>query len=179
MASQYFVTIKLDPHYQQFLRSHFACDSAIFEFPAKHYFNGILEELLGLRREGHVEGAEDERTFKILLPNFARKNPAFFRYLSETRESVLKGEIKKYYDRAVTKKLHELLSHKEVSLTNKAQRMDRIKCTMLLIDEYGFNDGDKDSFDRLYKLYTRYTSNERVEEFRLKKHLEKLSVKKC
>jgi hypothetical protein len=48
MASQYFIAIKLDPHFQRFLRSHFSCESEIFEFPARHRVITLREHFVNM-----------------------------------------------------------------------------------------------------------------------------------
>jgi len=47
--------------------------------------------------------------------------------------------------------------------------MDRQQCTVVLIDEFGFDSESKDSFDRLYKLFTRYKKKEINRRFVVKK----------
>jgi len=171
MASQYYVTIKLDPHYQRFLRSQFLCDSEIFEFPARHYFNTVLEHFVVTRRNGYEEPRTDEFTFKIMLPNFERKNPAFFHYLTEVKEGVFRAKIKEYYDWIIQDRISKLMSQKEKMADGRVIGLDRQQCTLVLIDEFGFNMDDKDSFDRIYKLYSRFRQKERNRRFVVKKKL--------
>jgi len=171
MPSNYHVTIKLDPHYQQFLRSYFACESEIFEFPARHYFNTVLEHFVVTKRNNHVETETNECSFKILLPNFERKNPAFFHYLTEVKEGVFRAKIKEYYDWIIQDRISKLMSQKEKMSDGRVIGLDRQQCTLVLIDEFGFNMEDKDSFDRLYKLYSRFRQKERNRRFVVKKKL--------
>jgi hypothetical protein len=51
--------------------------------------------------------------------------------------------------------------------------LDRQQCTLVLIDEFGFDANDRDSFDRLYKLFTRYKKKEVNRRFTVKKKGEK------
>jgi hypothetical protein len=174
MASQYFVTIKLDPHYQQFLRSHFMCDVEIFEFPARNMFNKLIEWAVVPKRKAQIEHGEGVCSFKIALPCFKTKNPAFFRYFTEIGESVFVNEIKDYYNYVIQKKIKELLTITEKQEDGTTRKLDRQACTWLLIQEYGFNKGDKDAFERLYKFYTRYDQNVRFQKFWNKKKTEEL-----
>lgn len=150
------------------------CEAEIFEFPGRHYFNTMIEHFVVRKREGHVEPETDECSFKILLPNFAHKNPAFFRYLSEVKEAVLKAEIKEYYDWVVKDRIKDLMKIQERRADGSVKCLDRQQCTLVLIDEYGFNKGDADSFDRIYKLYSRYKQTIRQQNFRGKKKTEKI-----
>ena len=98
MASQNYLVIRLEPHYQQFLRCHFQCEAEIFEFPHRHRFNSVLEDLVARRPYGYVEPAVDDWTFRIALPTFNRKNSTHFRYLTKEMETIFKAKIKGYYD---------------------------------------------------------------------------------
>jgi hypothetical protein len=177
MPSQFYVTIKLEPHYQQFLRSYFDCDSEIFEFPLRNYFNGLLEEWLTTKRLGQVYTEENDWTFKILLPYFSHKNPTFFRYFAEPHEVLFKREIKRFYDRAILGKMHELLLHRDTTIAGNIQRLDRIAVTNAVIAFFGFDKMEQDSFERLYKLYYRYHNNERSDLHRQRKLLESEMLK--
>ncbi|MEI6143165.1 MAG: hypothetical protein WCP85_28065 [Mariniphaga sp.] len=94
MPSQYYITINLDPHYQRFLRSQFLCESEVFEFPARHRFNTMLEHFVITKPHGYVVPEEEPSQFKIALPNFENKNPAHFRYLSSVKEAIFKSKSK-------------------------------------------------------------------------------------
>lgn len=166
MASKHFVTIKLDPHYQRFLRTQFGCEEEIFEFPARHKFNSMLEHFVVTRPPGFIEPEKDEYMFKIALPNFEYKNEAHFRYLSKVKEIVFKSKIKQYYDWIIEEKIMDLMKNLGSTPDNDSISLNRNECTLVLIDEFGFDSGDKDSFDRLYKLFTRYKKKERIRRFR-------------
>jgi len=161
MASQNYLVIRLEPHYQQFLRCHFQCEAEIFEFPHRHRFNSVLEDLVARRPYGYVEPAVDDWTFRIALPTFNRKNSTHFRYLTKEMETIFKAKIKGYYDDIIMDELRDLLRRPEKEEGGKLIYFDRQECTQILIDMYNFNDHDKDAFDRLYKLYSRYKKNER------------------
>lgn len=169
MASEYYLTIRLDPHYQQFLRKHFNCTSDLFEFPVRHFYNRILENLVITKQQGVIIPETDDWAFKILLPNFQHKNPAFFRYFSEVQELVFKNEIKWFYDITIQKRIIELMSIKEDIGGGRTMRLDRQQCTLIVIDDYGFDAKDRSSFDRIYKNFTRFQQNQRAENFQINK----------
>ena len=169
MASNYYLTMRLEPHYQRFLRSQFMCESEIFEFPPRHYFNTVLEHFVVTKRNSYKEHPNDEYAFKIMLPNFERKNPAFFHYLTEVKEGIFKAKIKDFYDWIIQDRISKLMSQKEKLEDGRVLTLDRQQCTLVLIDEFGFDAEEKDSFDRLYKLYTRFKQRERNRRFVVKK----------
>ncbi len=171
MASLYYVTIKLDPHYQRFLRSHFTCEKEVFEFPARHRFNAILEHFVVTRPCGYVEPEPGPCLFKIALPNFEYKNEAHFRYLTHVKETILKAKIKEYYDWIIQERISKLMKQPEKREDSVLITLDRQQCTLILIEEYGFDSCDSDSVDRLYKLFTRYKKKEINRRFSVKKGL--------
>lgn len=169
MVSKYYVTIKLDPHYQRFLRTQFSCEEEIFEFPARHFFNSMLEHFVVTRPCGYVEPEKDCNLFKIALPNFEYKNPVHFRFMTHVKETVFKSKIKEYYDWIIQDKIEQLIKHPSSATDGVPITLNRNQCTLVLIDEYGFDTGDNDSFDRLYKLFTRYKKKERNRRFCIRK----------
>ncbi|HZK95895.1 MAG TPA: hypothetical protein VFC67_16970 [Prolixibacteraceae bacterium] len=175
MASQYYIVIKLDPHYQRFLRSHFTCESEIFEFPARHRFNTMLEHFVSTKPHGYIDPEGDGGLFKIALPNFEYKNPAHFRYLSKVKEMVFKAKIKEYYDWIIQERIGKLMKRAEKREDGNMITLDRQQCTIVLIDEFGFDSDDRDSFDRLYKLFTRYKKKEINRRFVVKKKNENIN----
>ena len=173
MASQYYVSITLDPHYQRFLRSQFLCESEVFEFPSRHRFNTMLEHFVITKPHGYVAPEEETSLFKIALPNFEYKNPAHFRYLSSVKEAVFKSKIKEFYDWIIQERISKLMKRPEKREDGNMITLDRQQCTLVLIDEFGFDANDRDSFDRLYKLFTRYKKKEVNRRFTVKKKVEK------
>ncbi|HZK94473.1 MAG TPA: hypothetical protein VFC67_09715 [Prolixibacteraceae bacterium] len=169
MASEHYLTIRLDPHYQQFLRKHFNCPEEIFEFPARSYFNNMIEALAVTKKLAFHIPETDPWAFKIYLPNFSYKNAAFFRYLTEVQMGVFKGEIKYYYDRIIQRRITDLMETKEDTTLGGLMKLGRKQCTLLLIDEYGFDEKDRNSFDRIYKSYIRWDNNQRAHIYQLEK----------
>ena len=165
MASQYYLKIRLDPHYQRFLRTHFDCETEVFEFPSRHRFNTILEFLVITRPRDYQEPENDNWLFRIALPNFERKNAAHFRYLSKEKEAIFKAKIKAYYDDIILDEIRNLLRRPDKTEDGNKLFFDRQECTQILIEEFKFNKDDYDAFDRLYKLYTRYKRTERNRRF--------------
>lgn len=168
MVSKYYVAIHLDPHYQRFLRSQFSCESEVFEFPSRHFFNSMLEHFVVTRPKDYVEPVQDEYLFKIALPNFEVKNEAHFRYLTSVKEMVLRSKIKEYYDWIIQDKIEAMMRNPGSSPDRTGVCLKRNEVTQILIDEYGFNTADTDSFDRLYKLFTRYKQREKNRRFQTK-----------
>lgn len=170
MPSPYWVMIRLEPHYQRFLRSQFRCEAEVFEFPPRHVFNTMLEHMVVTRIDGQVPdpGDKKEELFKIAIPEMNWKNPAHFRYLSKTKEIILRKKIKDYYDFVIGERIATLM--KIEKMENGHVKYDRQECTQQIIDEYKFDmDGDTDSFDRLYKLFTRYKQKEKNRRYYFKK----------
>lgn len=160
MVSKYYVCIKLDVHYQRFLRHQFNCDKEIFEFPARHKFNTMLEHFLTSIPEGYEEPECEEDLFKIAIPAMEFKNAATYRYLSLTKEVIYRQKLKEYYNWIIEDRIRQLRRTPDRPEDGSMVRLDRQQCTLILIDEYGFDNDNKDSFDRLYKLITRYNRKE-------------------
>lgn len=160
MASKYFVIIKLDLHYQRFLRSQFKCESEIFEFPLRHQFNTMLEHFVIKKPGNYIEPNDDKEYFKIALPYFEWKNSAFFRYLSKSMEDLFRSKIKDFYDWIIQARISELMRKPFVGDDGVVITLNRKQCTLVLIEEYGFDAENGDSYERLYKLFTRYKKNE-------------------
>lgn len=160
MVSKYYVCIKLDIHYQRFLRHHFQCDKEIFEFPIRHKFNTILEHFVTSIPNNYIEPEADHNHFRIALPCFEYKNVALFHYLSYVKETIFKQKIREYYNWVIEEQIKSLMKNTEKSEDGGIIRLNRQECTLLLIDEYNFDKDDSDSFDRLYKFITRYKKNE-------------------
>lgn len=163
MVSSYYVTIRLDRHYQQFLRHQFRCDNAIFEFPAKHKFNVMLEHYVMEAPADYEDPDWGEETFKIALPNFEFKNVSKFRYLSKFREDLFKQKIKGYHDWLIEEFIRKAMKD------NKRDDMfpkDRQGCTIYLIQEFGLSDENKDSYDRIYRAITRVNQREYTRRYR-------------
>ena len=166
MASKHHFTIRLDPHYQQFLRAHFKCEEEVFEFPPRHFFNTQIEHFVSTRASNWVDRQEDDWTFKIAVPNMAYKNPSHFKYMTAVKEGIFKAKIKEFYDWIILDHIKELMRGQKVSGC-PAEKLDRQQCTLVVIEEFGFNTDTGDAFDRLYKLFTRHKrteSNRRVYE---------------
>lgn len=160
MVSKYYIAIKLDVHYQLFFRHQFQCTKEIFEFPARHKFNTMLEHFLISMPEGYEERDYGEDTFKIAIPQMEYKNANTYRYLSQVKEVVYRQKLKEYYNWIIEERIKQLMKCPEKLEDGSMIKLDRQQCTLILIDEYGFNEDNKDSFDRLYKFITRYKRNE-------------------
>ena len=169
MSSEYHLTIRLDPHYQQFLRKHFNCMGEVFEFPARSYFNNMIEALAVTKNMAFIIPENDPWAFKIYIPNFNYKNASFFRYLTEVQMGVFKSEIKYYYDRVIQRRISDLMETREDTVAGGMMKLGRKQCTILLIDEYGFDENDRSSFDRIYKSYIRWDNNQRAHLYQLDK----------
>jgi hypothetical protein len=159
MASNYYVCIKLNVHYQQFLRQHFQCEKEVFEFPNKHKFNTLLEHLVSHVPEGWVEPESSRELFKIALPELNYKHPYLYHYLSYVKETILKQKIRQYYDFIIEEKIKQLMKADKTE-DGGVLRLNRQECTEFLIEEYEFDQSATDAFDRLYKFITRYRKNE-------------------
>jgi hypothetical protein len=168
--------IRLEPHYQLFLRSQFRCEAEVFEFPPRHRFNTILEHLVVTRVDGQIrdnrskESEEDDKyLFKIALPDMRWKNPTHFRYFSKNMEEIFCQKIKEYYDFVIIERISYLMRNPQKDQYGNTEIFDRQQCTTILIKEFKFDAEEGDSFDRLYKLFTRYKRRERDRRYYLKK----------
>jgi hypothetical protein len=160
MVSRYYACIKLDVHYQRFLRHQFGCENEVFEFPNRHKFNTMLEHFVTALPEGYEEPDYGAETFKIAIPFMEYKNVASYRHLSCVKETIFKQKIREFYNWVIEDRIKSLMKNTEKTEDGGMIRLDRQECTLLLIDEYDFDRGNCDSFDRLYKFITRYKKNE-------------------
>lgn len=160
MVSKYYITIKLDLHYQLFLRHQFQCKKDIFEFPPRHKFNVMLEHFLSSMPEGTTAPDYGESGFKIAIPNMEYKNASTYCYLSQVKEVVYRQKLKEYYNWIIEERIRQLMRCTDKTEDGSMIKLDRQQCTMVLIDEYGFDNDKQDAFDRLYKLITRYNRKE-------------------
>lgn len=157
--------MSMDVHYQRFLRRQFKSYGDLFEFPQRHQFNVMLDLFVAVAPEGYEEPDYGENTFRILLPateyGDMKRN-----WLSETRERIFKQKVRDYYEWIVTEQIGRLMKG---SRGNDPVSLNRKECTLALIDEYGFDDGDSDSYDRLYKLVSRYNKREMERRYRVER----------
>jgi hypothetical protein len=153
------IVINLDKHYQRFLRKQFNCYNDIFEFPNKHKFNTILEFFVSNAPDDFTDPDWGENSFKILLPSLEYENDNL-RYLSVVKEKAFKSKIREYYEWIIIDRVKKMMALYRKDKDGIAFKFDREQATIELIDEYGFDQGDCDSFDRLYKLVTRYNRKE-------------------
>jgi hypothetical protein len=160
MVSKYYVTIKLDVHYQLFLRHQFQCDKDIFEFPPRHKFNTMLEHFLGANATDVSDTDYGDDSFRIAIPQMEYKNAANYRYLSQIKEVIYRQKLKEYYNWIIEDRIRQLMKCPDKMEDGSMIKLDRQQCTLILIDEYGFDNASQDAFDRLYKLITRYNRKE-------------------
>ena len=163
MPSQYFITIRLDPHYQRFLRSRYKCKLEIFEFTARNYFNILLRESVITKPPDFIEKEVNDYSFKIALPNFRKKNVKYYKYLTKNEEAKLVREIKQEYQDDIIRRFSELHKCPLMGKNGSIIILNLKQTTLRIIDEFGFDLEYKDSFDRIYKLLLRFLKRERIQ----------------
>jgi hypothetical protein len=125
----------------------------------------MLEHFVVTRPADYRDPEPGPYVFKIALPTLEYKNVVHFHYLTRVRETIFKSKIKEYYDWIIADKIEKLLKTPVSSADGATITLNRQECTLVLIEEYGFDSGDQDSFERLYKLFSRYKQKEAYRRF--------------
>jgi hypothetical protein len=155
MPSEFYTTTRLDPFFQQFLKSHFNSPGHPFAFPRGADLAKRLVLLLRTRPEDCPEPGEDSWAFHILLPNTPHKDPFYYNYLSGTGQKAFASQVKSYFD---------MVFHERMGKLRQAG-FEKKTCVEIFLDEHEL---PIDGFDRLIKDANRWNNRVRQQRFRQK-----------
>ncbi len=151
MASGVFTSFKLDPFFQQFLRSYFdQTGDIVFSFPKGDDLLRKLEVLLrqvpdNYKRRSHAS------TFHVELPYMRYKDPRTHNYLSETSGKIFARNIREFFEAVFHEKVNE---YRNAGFEYK-------DCVLIFMEEFQL---PVDSTDRLIKDFQRYRNRIRYRE---------------
>lgn len=144
MASNVYVTFRLDPFYQTFLRAYFDQYELLFEFPKRNEFNILLEFLVMKQPATQKKMEYGDESFNVRLQNMEYKNVVVYNYISKAGH---KAFIERVED------LFKLIFHKHVDQAIHRAGLKKKAAIHLFMDKYEM--GEYNS-DRLTKNYQRY-----------------------
>lgn len=161
MSSGRYVTIKLDPYYQVFLRAHFNQYEQVFSFPKSHDLLIRLEYYLSPVPKDFIPQPDtNAENFRIAIPYMEHKNPDYYNYLSEKAQSLFVSRIRKYYN---------IIIHEEISeARRKGFRKNEI--VLKIMEDFTLTNFSE---DRMKRDYTRYLTAERFRRFANKSNYKK------
>ncbi len=153
MASGIITTVKLEPFFQQFLRSHFEQENElVFCFPKDHDLLKNLNLLLTNqpdREPAHEYGAE---TFEIELYYLRHKDVRQKNWVSETGAKYYAKTVRDYY---------AMLFHDFYA--SRYRRFGHKETVYLWMEENGF---DESAYDRIERDARRYRNRENQKNYR-------------
>lgn len=157
MPSPTVIKVQCDPYLIRFLEKLYG--PAPITFPKNSTFNSILEHFLDKPPLDFHEPDYGARTLQIRLPYLEHRNVVSNCYLSELRQRILVGELKRYFKITFRTEISKLI-------VMGLQRQDSIE---VFIEKYGLT---LDSWDMLEKDYQRYLKLRSYhKQFRPKKNL--------
>jgi hypothetical protein len=142
MASGIITTVKLEPFYQQFLKSHFECNELVFSFPKEHDLQSALNLLLTKNPQKNTYLDYGSFTFRIELVYLKTKNIRYNNFISERASSLFASKVRNFYGMI----FHEFYS----SLYRSFKHKDIV---YLWIEKHGFSES---SYDRIEREARRY-----------------------
>ena len=144
MASNVFVTFKVDPFYQVFLRSYFKQNEILFEFPRGTDFNILLGFLL-MKQPGTPKKYDyGDESLQVLLQYMKHKNVLVYNYISISGNRIFNEKIED---------LFKLIFHKHVDQAIHRVGLRKKDAIHSFMEKYNMGDF---STDRLTKSYQRY-----------------------
>lgn len=97
MASGIITTVKLEPFYQQFLKSQFECNELVFTFPKGHDLQTALTLLLNKNPYGNAYPDYGTQSFRIELYYSRTKDIRIFNYISERAGNMFASKVHEFY----------------------------------------------------------------------------------
>ena len=158
-----YVTIRLDPFLQQFLRGYFECDEVVFSFPrqsGKCWLPIAFKTALWYPPRNYKPLSFGEETFRIEIPEMKDKDPEYHNYISERANAEFSQAVRLFYNSVSYSFFDEA----------KCARYGPKAIISMLIDRYSI---DAIYEDRIARDYSRYNWNIRAR--RLRKKLRKSS----
>jgi hypothetical protein len=152
MPSGVFTSFKLDPFFQQFLRSYFdQSEELVFHFPKGEDLLRKLEVLLRPVPENYKPRKHDW-LFHVELPYMKYKDPRTHNYLSETSGKIFARNIRDFF---------ETVFHEKVSEYRNAG-FEYKDCVYIFMEEFHL---PVSATDRLIKDFQRYRNRIRYREY--------------
>lgn len=164
MASEYFVTIKLEPFYQHFLRQHFSQHDTLFAFPPKHDLLKRLQAFLTKTPDNYKPLSQNETTFSISLPFMEHKNVAVYNCITAEKNNLFASRVREYF---------HLVFHDYISRYRK-EGFYRNEIISIFMDDFKI---EPKHSDRIEKEFNRYLQKERFRRFAKIKKQKSLSGK--
>ncbi len=173
MASNVYVTFKLDPFYQTFVRAYYDQFDLLFEFPKKDEFN-ILLDFLVMKQPGTPKSIDyGEHSFHVRLPNMEYKNVLVYNYISSTGSKLFVDRIED---------LFKLIFHKHVDQAIHKIGLKKKDAIHTFMDKFNMGEYDPERLNKNYQryearlihYYDRFKSAQRQTKFR-KKNKNKIS----
>lgn len=156
MASGYFVTIKLEPFYQQFLRQQFSQHDIVFTFPAKHDLVKRLEAFLTKAPDNYKPAPRTEATFMISLPYMEHKSVAVYNYISAEKNRLFNSRVREYF---------HLVFHDHI-IRYRKEGFYRKEIISIFLDDFKI---EPKYSDRIEKEFNRYLKKEKNRRYNKKK----------
>lgn len=153
-----YVTIRLDPFLQQFLRGYFECDEVVFSFPrqsGKCWLPIALKAALWYPPRDYKPLSFGEETFRIEIPEMKDKDPDYHNYISHRANSEFSRAVRLFYNSVAYSFFDEA----------KCARYGPKAIISMFIDRFSI---DTIFEDRVARDYSRYNLNMRVKKFRKK-----------
>lgn len=153
-----YVTIRLDPFLQQFLRGYFECDEVVFSFPrqsGKCWLPLAFKTALWYAPRDFRPKTYGDETFRIEIPEMKDKDPEYHNYISDRANSEFGKAIRSFYSSVAYSFFDEA----------KYARYGPKSIISMFIDRYSI---DPVFEDRVARDYSRYNLNLRLKSFRKK-----------
>lgn len=99
MSSGICVNFRLDPFYQQFLRTYFACNDIVFRFPnrSRYKFNELIHYLLDYPPENFKLHDFNELSFRVEIPYAEYFDIVQRNYVSEKGLNIFSQKVREFY----------------------------------------------------------------------------------
>lgn len=153
MASGVLTSFRLDPFFQQFLKTYFhQNDDTVFSFPKGHDLFRRLEILLRPVPTDYRPKKQNPWLFYVELPFMKHKNPRTHNYLSETSGKIMARHIRDFFDAVFHEKMNEY----------RKAGFEYQECVYIFQEEFSL---PLDSTDRLIKDFQRYRNRLRRREY--------------
>lgn len=149
MASGIITTVKLEPFYQQFLKTHFECNELVFTFPKGHDLQQRLTALLIKNPHPHAYLDYGKYTFRIELYTVSSKDIRQHNYISETASSIFASKVRDFYSMI----FHEFYAGLYKKFTHK-------EIVYLWIEKYNFSESAYDRIERDARRYRKKNYNQ-------------------
>lgn len=167
MSSQIYVTLKLDPFYQAFLRARFQVPPGEpFRFSKGHDLSLFFQAMLRPLPADYREPDFGQNAFVVEIPWMEHKNPLTYRYVSPERNVMFCGRVMRYW---------KMVAH-DIIYQARKMGMEKKEIIFFLLEELEI---PLQYSDRVERDYSRYLAEERTRQFRMKnkrvKNVKKMS----